>query len=91
MEWILILFLGVLNIPVYRFIYKFIFPRDEDFRESIRYSFTPDLFSLFRGEYWRDRIGEFKLGMFIFCCIAAVALEFFVIRWLLHFIVYKTQ
>lgn len=43
--------------------YKVIFRNPGDFREAIRYWFTPDIVSLFRGEWSRDYWSEFKLGM----------------------------
>jgi len=73
---------------VYKFIFNVIFSNREDFYDSVRYSFTPNIISLFRGEYWKDRVGEFKLGIFIFLCIAVTGLEYMVVngilRWILN-------
>lgn len=78
MDWhaIFIIALVILNFPVYRFIYKLIFSDPEDFDESVKFSFTPDFISFFRGKYWQDRWGTFKLRMYIFLCLAVVALEY---------------
>lgn len=81
---LLIIVLVLLNIPVYRKIFYFIFRDSDDFRESVRYSFTPDIFSLFRGRYWKDQMGELKLSIFIMACIAVVALEYLIIGSLLN-------
>ncbi len=70
--WII---LGIVNIPVYFFIGKLIFKTWENFGESIRFWFTPDLFSAFNGEYWDDWIGELKLGAWIACCYGCVYAE----------------
>ena len=79
-EPFIIMVLLIVNIPLYKVIYKFIFSDSDDFRESVKYSFTPDLFSLFRGRYWKDQIGEAKLSFFIIACIAAVAFEYLIIK-----------
>ncbi|MGI5997970.1 MAG: hypothetical protein ACOX89_04840 [Lutispora sp.] len=81
---LLIVILLVLNIPIYRKIFYFIFRDSDDFRESVRYSFTPDIFSLLRGRYWKDQMGELKLSIFIVACIAVVFLEYLVIGSLLN-------
>lgn len=81
---LLVMILLVLNIPVYGKIFHFIFADSDDFKESVRYYFTPDIVSLFRGKYWKDRIGEFKISIFITVCIAVVALEYLVIMSLLN-------
>lgn len=81
---LLIVILLVLNIPIYRKIFYFIFRDSDDFRESVRYSFTPDIFSLLRGRYWKDQMGELKLSIFIMACIAVVSLEYLVIGSLLN-------
>lgn len=40
-----------------------LYPTKEEFFESLKYVFTPDIVSLFRGEYMRDRMAEFKIGL----------------------------
>ena len=46
------------------FSFKWIFGDWAEFLECVKYWFTPDIISLFRGsdEYWRDHMSEFKLG-----------------------------
>lgn len=75
----LVLILIFVNIPLYKKIFYYIFEDVEDFRESLRFSFTPDMFSLFRREYVRDQVGEFKLGGFFISCIFVVGFEFFIL------------
>ena len=57
-----------------------VFKTWEDFGESIRFWFTPDLFSAFNGEYWEDWIGELKLGIWVACCFGCVYGEAFLIE-----------
>lgn len=56
MEAIILIILLLANIPVYKKIHKLIFKDSGDFRESVKYSLTPDVYSLFKGRYWKDRI-----------------------------------
>ncbi|WP_234340163.1 hypothetical protein [Gorillibacterium timonense] len=77
------LVLLVANIPVYRYLFRVFFGSRDEFREAVKYSFTPDLLSLFRGRYWKDQFGEAKLSFFFFCCVMAVVVEFVVLRSLL--------
>lgn len=80
--WTIVLFiiLLIVNIPIYKMIFKKIFKSTEDFKESVKYSFTPDLFSLFNGRFWKDQIGEAKLSFFIFACVLVIVLEFFIVK-----------
>ncbi|MEG0772477.1 hypothetical protein [Clostridium sp.] len=77
-----IIILMVINIPIYKLIFRMIFVDGEDFREAVKYEFTPDLFSLFKGRYRKDKLGEFKLGMFIMLCILVVGLEYGIINYI---------
>lgn len=83
MEAIIVVILLIANIPVYRFFFRLIFKNSDDFKESVKYSFTPDIFSLFKGRYWKDHVGEAKLSFFIFLCVIVVIAEFAVIRSIL--------
>ena len=72
--------LGVVNIPLYMFIGKLIFGDWADFWEAVKFWLTPDLFSLFRGEYWDDWWAEIKLGFFIVACGGCVFGEYMLIH-----------
>ncbi|WP_172251348.1 hypothetical protein [Saccharibacillus deserti] len=76
----------IANIPVYGFIFRHGFSDEEDFNKSVRYSFTPDLFSLFKGRYIEDRIASAKLSFYIFVCLAVVAVEFGIVYGLITWI-----
>ena len=60
--------LGVLNIPVYILIGKVFFGDLAGFFDALKFWFTPNIFSLFRGRYGDDIMAEFKLVIFIFVC-----------------------
>ncbi len=85
MEPIIAIVLLIANIPVYKKILWFIFRDREDINNSIKYSFTPDLFSFFKGEYWKDRVSEAKLTAFIFSCVVVVVVELLIIKWIISF------
>jgi len=67
------------DIKLFKLYYHAIFSDEDDFNESIKYSFTPDLFSLFKGEYRKDYWAECKLGWFSGLCIGTVVLEVFLL------------
>ncbi|WP_242835652.1 hypothetical protein [Ruminiclostridium josui] len=83
MESIVAIILLIANIPVYKKILRCIFRDREDINDAIKYSFTPDLFSLFKGNYWKDKMGEAKISAFVFCCVAVVVIEFLIIKWII--------
>lgn len=88
MEAIIVVTLIVINFfTVYKFLFNAIFRNRGDFNEAVRYSFTPNIISLFRGEYWKDKVGEFKLGMFIVLCIVATVIEYGIINGILRWII----
>lgn len=41
--------------------YKVVFSDKDDFIECVKFWLTPDIVSMFRGKYWDDHWGEFKL------------------------------
>lgn len=86
MEALLFIFLLVVNIPVYKVIFRLLFDSMEEFYESVRYSFTPDMISLFRGDYVQDWFGEWKLTILILMCIGVTFLEFKMIMKLISYI-----
>jgi len=80
MDVAIVIVLLLVNIPLYKIIFKFMFRDSDDFKESIKFSFTPDIYSLFKGRYWKDRIGEAKLSFFVLACIIAIMVEYSIIR-----------
>jgi len=78
-ELLLYVVLFVLNIPIYKWIFRRIFDNVDDLKQSVKYSFTPDIISLFRGRFWKDQWGELKLSVFIFCCLGIFVIECLVV------------
>ncbi|WP_222708650.1 hypothetical protein [Paenibacillus sp. N3.4] len=83
---ILVLILLVVNIPVYRLLFRVFFTDDDDFKESVKYSLTPDLISLFRGRYWKDKFGQTKITFFAVLCVVVVLLEVFLVQQMISFL-----
>lgn len=50
------------------------------FWECVRFWLTPDIISLFRGEYGKDKWAEIKLFIFLFLCAATVRGEFLLVK-----------
>lgn len=86
MELLLYGILFVLNIPIYKWIFRRIFDNVDDLKQSVKYSFTPDIISLFRGRFWKDQFGELKLSVFCFCCLLIFVIECVVVTWMIDVI-----
>lgn len=87
--WILIVIvplLIILDLRLFKIYFDLVFADKEDFHNSVKYNFTPDIFSLFRGEYLKDRLAELKLSLFIFLCIITIALEMILVSRILDMI-----
>ena len=63
---------GVAAIGMMALTFRGFFRDADDFRESLRFVFTPDLFSLFRGEYWEDVWGTLKFDVWFALGIAVL-------------------
>lgn len=50
-------------------LFRVFFSDWDDFLECVRFYFTPDLISAFRGEWLEDQVGQFKLGIYAVICI----------------------
>ncbi|NLP35034.1 MAG: hypothetical protein GX359_07555 [Clostridiales bacterium] len=88
MGTIIIIALIIINFfTVYKLLFNIIFGSKDEFKNSMRYSLTPDIISLFKGEYWKDQVGEFKLGIFIVLCITVTIVEYKVINGILQWII----
>ena len=77
---VIIIVLVLVNIPLYLLIGKVFFGGWEDFWDAVKFWLTPDLFSLFKGEYWEDCWAEMKLGFFIIACGGCVFGEYMLIQ-----------
>ncbi|HTJ97584.1 MAG TPA: hypothetical protein VL381_08950 [Rhodocyclaceae bacterium] len=70
----ILILVGVLSIPVYVALAKMFWgERFESFGETIRFLFTPDIFSLFQGRFWDDWYATTKFNVFVLLCFAWVA------------------
>jgi hypothetical protein len=67
--------LGVVNLPLYYFIGRFIFKGWDEFGEAIFFWLKPDIFSALSGELGADWWAEIKLGLFCTVCGALVWAE----------------
>ncbi len=52
-------------------LFRLIFEDADDFWDCVKYSFTPDLVSMFRGEYGEDMMQSLKLSFFLLLTIGA--------------------
>jgi hypothetical protein len=77
---IILIVLSVVNIPLYLVIGKVLFGGWVEFLDAVKFWFTPDVFSLFRGEYADDFWAELKIGLFVVLCGACVFGEFRLIQ-----------
>jgi len=68
------------DIKLFKYYFTCIFSDKDDFDESIKYSFTSDWYSLFKGEYRKDYAATSKLSMFCGLCIGTVILEIFILN-----------
>lgn len=60
--------LGILSgMAILIFLFKPFFGSASRFWQCVRFWITPDLFSLFRGEYMADWLAEIRLGLWLFC------------------------
>ena len=51
-----------------KFLFRHLFADMEDFWDCVRHAFTPDIISMFRGEYGEDLANSFRLGVFALGC-----------------------
>jgi len=74
--------LALLNIPLYVFWGKLMFGGWGEFFEAVKFWLTPDVFSMFRGEWGEDMMAEFKLGFFVIWCIGTVLAQYVLVHGL---------
>ena len=79
----LIIVLIIVNIPLFIKIKDSFYSDKRELKEAGKYIFTPDIISLFRGEYFKDRISEIKFGMMIFIFCIIIFIEYSIISALI--------
>lgn len=86
--YIILILLIIMNMfTVYRWFFNMIFRDKDDFNESVKFLFIPDIISLFRGEYMRDRIAELKFGFFMILCIITTVIEYNIVDYVIRMII----
>ena len=66
---------GIVNIPLFILIGKWLFGDWYEFWDAIKFWLTPDVVSLLTGSYWADNKAELKLGVFVLLMIGIVVGE----------------
>lgn len=70
----ILIFVGILSIPIYVSLAKMFWgEKFESLGETIKFLFTPDLYSLFRGRFWDDWYATAKFNFFLFLCFGWAA------------------
>lgn len=64
-------------VVIWKFTFRFFFDDQQDFWECFRFSCTPDLLSMFRGEYMEDMGKSFKFTLYVWCGLGAGLLTYF--------------
>ena len=66
--------IALISIPIYVSLAKMFWgERFDSLGETIRYLFTPDIISFFRGEYWDDWHATLKFNVILFLCLGWAA------------------
>ena len=67
---LVLLTVALISFPIYVSLAKLFWgERFDSLGETISFLFTPDLVSLFRGEYWDDWHATLKFNVFLFLCL----------------------
>lgn len=81
-NWYILGTLLALNIPVYLFLGKIVFRDLDSFSDAIVFWITPDLWSLFSGQFLDDFLAELRLGFWFALCAGAVLGEYYGVVYL---------
>ena len=66
---------GIFHLFVIFLLLKLIFGDLVSFFDAVKYNMKPDWISWWQGEGWDDAWNEFKLGVFMFLCVALYIAE----------------
>lgn len=66
----------VANVPLYWLMYRILFDDVDELADAIKFWFTPEIISAFRGEHVDDIWAELKLGALVVCSVGLVVLEY---------------
>ena len=85
--WILIFIIPLLiwlDMHLFKVYYKLFFRDEDDLHNSLKYTLTPDIFSLFKGEYFKDWFSEAKLSALIVFSVVTIGIEVLIVKALLN-------
>ncbi len=78
-DWLLpILFAA--NAPMYWLYWKSFFGSWDKFGQCVKFWLTPNIISMFRGQYWEDRGAEMRLVWFVIACVVTPLVEWGLIQ-----------
>ena len=82
-NYLLLTAIAMVNLPLYLLLGQSMFQDWDDFWDCVKYYFTSDIVSAFRGEWWEDRDAERRLLIFLLYCACLVAGEYALVeKWL---------
>ncbi len=77
MENLFVIACVLVDLPLFFFIGKMLYADLGEFFEGIFFWLTPDIVSMFRGEFWDDCWAEVKLFVFAGACVGVLVGEYF--------------
>lgn len=72
----LVITLSIVSLPIYGMFASLLFGNSGDFLKSLRYLWTSDVVSAFRGDYLEDRWSEAMFTFWLIGCVIVVASEY---------------
>ncbi|CAH2212591.1 hypothetical protein [Tepidibacter aestuarii] len=78
MEKIILLILIIVNIPIYKYLFKKFFNNMSGFYECFISSDNPAWLSIRNGDYLNEWFSQMKLFAFGGCCVVIVGIEYFI-------------
>lgn len=72
---LIIIFFVAIDIIVFIKLFRLFYKKKGSFDRDKEYLVTPDIFSLFSGNYWDHSAAQFKFIIFLFCCIIIIIAE----------------
>ena len=79
MEIFAIVMALVVSVTVGRYTFRWTFADLDDFWDCVKFSLTPDLFSMFRGQFFEDMTQSFKLSAYLLLTFGSGVLVYWAI------------
>ena len=70
---LLLITIAIGSYPIYRTLIYTFFSDTDELIEAVKYSVTPDIWSLIRGRFWQDWDATLKWNVCTFLCVGWVA------------------